>query len=402
MYTLFVENRLALKREFIKELDVLGFYDDTRFKEKRFIEWVNTHTKVWPRSLKTGKPKRDVKTLERMLQHSPELSGFLELQQHLSKLKDLDLPLGPDSRNRTDLKAYFTLTARNAPKAREFILAHAKVLRGLIRPEPVMVVINADYKQQEIYVAASLSGDPKLLQACQSGDVYVNIGKALGRIPPEGTPESHPRERDQMKTLKLGIIYGRGYKSIAAELGIPEPEALGILRDHKRTYPQFWRWVRRNRRKARGRKYMQTRMGWRVRVTQKMTPQEIQNWPVQSTAADVFRLACSFLNERGIRLLAPLHDSILVEANEGEEEAVKQIITEEMERAAEIIIGLRIPVDQDVIHYPDRLLTKKTRPTWDRIVGVLQKPAVDVEECSTMETGCFPSDTPCFTTDAHR
>ena len=42
------------------------------------------------------------------------------------------------------------------------------------------MLIHRDYKQQEPRIAAFLSGDAALLEACLSGDVYIGLAKQLG------------------------------------------------------------------------------------------------------------------------------------------------------------------------------------------------------------------------------
>ena len=73
--------------------------------------------------------------------------------------------------------------ARNAPGASQFVFGPAKWLRFLITPPPGRALVHRDFCQQEVRIAAVLSGDSALLQACESGDVYLGIAQQLGFLP---------------------------------------------------------------------------------------------------------------------------------------------------------------------------------------------------------------------------
>src|SRR5262249_56121220 len=85
-------------------------------------------------------------------------------------------------RNRTPLWAYGTKTARNAPSTTQYVFGPAKWLRFLITPSLGRALVHRDFKQQEPRIAAILSGDTALLEACQSGDVYLGIAQQLGFV----------------------------------------------------------------------------------------------------------------------------------------------------------------------------------------------------------------------------
>ena len=67
-----------------------------------------------------------------------------------------------------------------------------------------------DWSQQEFGIAASLSGDEAMMDAYRSGDPYLAFGKQAGRIPADGTKQTHGAERDLFKACVLGVQYGMG------------------------------------------------------------------------------------------------------------------------------------------------------------------------------------------------
>ena len=69
----------------------------------------------------------------------------------------------------------------------------------LIQPQAGEVLLAADYRAEEIAVAAGLSGDQMLLQAYEAGDPYLELGTLAGMIQP-GMEEGQVRQ-----IRKLGL-----------------------------------------------------------------------------------------------------------------------------------------------------------------------------------------------------
>src|SRR5262249_59062718 len=92
------------------------------------------------------------------------------------------LAVGNDAGNRTPLWAYCTKTARCAPSTTKYVFGPAKWLRFIVVPLPGLALIHRDYQQQEVRIAAVVSGDDALLAACESGDVYSGIAEQIGLL----------------------------------------------------------------------------------------------------------------------------------------------------------------------------------------------------------------------------
>src|SRR5262249_49478871 len=95
--------------------------------------------------------------------------------------------------------------ARNAPSASQYIFGPAKWLRHFIMPPPGRVLVHRDYSQQEVRIAAIVSGDRALLRACESGDVYLGIAELLGFLHNSVTDAERGAVRVLFKTVVLGI-----------------------------------------------------------------------------------------------------------------------------------------------------------------------------------------------------
>ena len=57
---------------------------------------------------------------------------------------------------------------------------------------------------------------------------------------------------------------------------------------------------------------MQTVFGWHVQVGDDPNPRSLRNFPMQANGAEMLRIACCLATERGIKVVAPVHDAVLI------------------------------------------------------------------------------------------
>ena len=58
---------------------------------------------------------------------------------------------------------------------------------------------------------------------------------------------------------------------------------------------------------------LHTVFGWTVRVGPDANPRSLRNFPCQANGAEMMRLACCLATERGVSVVAPVHDAVMVE-----------------------------------------------------------------------------------------
>jgi integrase len=105
-----------------------------------------------------------------------------------------------------------------------------------------------------------------------------------------------------------------GASTLAQSLAVSEASGRRLLELHRQTYPGFWRWSAAAIDQAMLRGRLWTVFGWQVHVGADSNPRSLANFPVQANGAEMLRLACCLATERGIRVCAPVHDALLVEA----------------------------------------------------------------------------------------
>ena len=274
------------------------------FSMQRWAGWLARNGIPWPR-LDSGVLDLSDDTFRQMARQYPAVAPIRELRHTLSKLRLNDLAVGPDGRNRCMLSAFQAKTGRNQPSNSRFIFGPSCWLRGLIQPPPGQAVAYVDWEQQEFGIAAALSGDKPMMEAYTSGDPYLTLAKQAGAVPPDATKATHPQQRVQFKVCALAVQYGMGGRSLAQSLGVPEAQGRELLRLHRQTYPEFWRWSEAAVNHAMLRSRLHTVFGWMVHVGAESNPRSLANFPMQANGAEMLRLACCLATERGIQVSVP-------------------------------------------------------------------------------------------------
>ena len=243
------------------------------------------------------------------------------------------------------------------------------VAEGMIPPS---IMAYVDWSQQEFGIAASLSGDEAMMDAYRSGDPYLAFGKQAGRIPADGTKQSHAAERDLFKACVLGVQYGMGVASLACRIGKSSPYAVELLRLHRETYPKFWAWSDGAESHAMLLNRLHTVFGWTVRIGSDANPRSLRNFPCQANGAEMLRLACCLAMERGVSIVAPIHDAVLIEGLEWEiDDAVAETQAAMAEASAVILDGFRLRSEAKIARWPDRYMDGRGREFWGRVMSLL-------------------------------
>jgi DNA polymerase-1 len=332
---------------------------------------------VWS-LLESGAPDMKRKTFETMTKGYPQLENLRQLRYARDKMREVKLAVGRDARNRTVLWPFKAKTSRTQPKAAQWIFSPAVWLRSLIKPEPGMAVAYVDYSSMEFLIAASLSDGHcgpgnAMLGMYQSGDPYLSFAKRVGAVPLTATKESHAEIRDKYKTMLLAVQYGMSVQTLAARLQVSYFEAHEMLSQHKELFSQYWAWSDDWVAHALQTGIVRTVFGWshHIGIIGSVNERSLRNWPVQATGADILRIACILAARHGIKLLAPVHDAVLVEAPIYRIEADVALTQEIMRRASRIVLNKttegthELRTDAKIIRYPDRYTDPRGDAIWN-------------------------------------
>lgn len=335
----------------------------------------------FPRT-KSGKFKSDKDTLEQW--------GYWQGLEALWKYNKVEASLkwfnkdnkngffdrfGLDSHVRPYYGIFGTQTGRNAAKAKTFPLAMSSWLRSIVRPLKGSFIIGCDFSQQEVYVAAKLSNDQNLLDAYNSGDVYLAFAKQAGLVPKTATKESHKLERMLCKSTVLGLQFGMGHQKLKTKLKldsgkeISDEKTAELITAHKNTYQDYWKWVKDITYEYKQETPLMTNDGW-VLFCDNRVITSVRNFPVQANAAAITRKAIVRCWEMGLKVMCGLHDAIYVISENPtlDEDYLKETMlwaTEQILKEEENKTTMRI--DSKVVSHEETWIEEKGQKDWDKL-----------------------------------
>src|SRR5262245_48604471 len=314
-----------------------------------------------------------------------QIEPLRQLRYIRDKLRSIQLSVGRDGRNRTVLWPFSSKTSRTQPKAKHWIFSPSVWLRFLIKPEPGKALAYIDYSSAEFGIAAALSDkhtgpNNPMLDLYQSGDPYLNFGKTVGQLAPTATRNQPGVEakRDQLKVMCLATQYIMQALTLSTHLGVTYLEAHEMLQLHRGLLSQYWHWSEDWMHHSLTSGMMRTVYGWQCATgITELSERSIRNWPIQSTCADLFRLAYVWGTRHGLTLIAPVHDAVLLEAPEDRIEADVALMHEIMRRASRVILNptadgtIELRTDVKIIRYPDRFTDGRGKELWETVLKLL-------------------------------
>jgi hypothetical protein len=368
------ENWVLIQDRLIARVDCnYGVFDGRTFKTDRFADYLVKNGIPWPR-LPSGNLALDEDTFRIMEGLHPQIAPLRQLRVTLSQMRLSELAVGPDGRNRCMLSPFRARTGRNQPSNNGFIFGPAVWLRGLIYPAPGYGVAYVDWSQQEFGIAAALARDQAMMRAYMSGDPYLEFARQARAVPADATKRSHGAIRNQFKSCALAVQYGMGAEALAARIGQPVSLARDLLRLHRETYRQFWKWSDASVDFAMLYGYLTTVFGWTIHVGSHVNTRSLRNYPMQANGAEMLRLACCLATERGVRVCAPIHDAILIEAAEDElGHAVAETERAMSDASALVLDGFRLHSDARPIIHPARYEDERGKQMWETCWQVIRE-----------------------------
>ena len=166
--------------------------------------------------------------------------------------------------------------------------------------------------------------------------------------------------RRNAKAVNFGIVYGISSFGLGENIGISRKEAGEYIKKYFETFPGLKKFLDGLVESAKDKGYSETYFGRRRPIpelknsnfmTRQFGERVAMNAPIQGTAADIIKLAMisvwKTLREKNLksRLILQVHDELLIEGPEQEASEVNNILTECMEKAADLAVKLEISVD---------------------------------------------------------
>jgi len=366
-----------IREKLIEEIDKdYGVYEGATFRTQKFADWLRTRGIPWP-TLDSGALDLKQDTFKDMAKIYPELSPLKELRSAMGQLRLNDLAVGSDGRNRCLISPFQAKTGRNLPSSSRYIFGPSVWIRRLIKPEPEHAIAYIDWSQQEFGIAAVLSKDPKMIEAYQSGDPYWTFACQAGAVPPGAAERDYQHIRDQFKQCALAVQYGMGPASLANRINQPVSRAKELLRLHRESYKEFWRWSDGVVDYAILKHRLHTVFGWQIQANGIPNHRSLRNFPMQANGAEMLRLACCFALNRDVKVCGPIHDAILIEARIDELDEKTETAEKAMaDASAAVLSGFQLRTDVKKVIYPEQYHDPRGERMWEAVWGVLKMPHI--------------------------
>lgn len=294
-----------------------------------------------------GAPSLDQNLLSFLRNEYELIDRYMTWKTAVTKVSNIEKLLesvGPDGRIHCNYRQMGTETGRlSAASPNLQQVNRGKDFRSKFVAAPGYLLVVADFSQVELRVAAELSGEQRMIDAYLAGrDLHTETAALMTGVSLE---EVSKEARTSAKVANFGLLYGAGpatlQKQAVAQYGIDMElsEAREIVEDFRAAYPRLYAWQQEEGTKKT--EAVQTALGRRrmlVGFNDKYTTRI--NTQVQGTAGDIAKIAIGRLwklicqaPQDEAKLIAMVHDEIVLEVREGTEERWGQLLKESMEAA---------------------------------------------------------------------
>jgi DNA polymerase-1 len=319
---------------------------------------------------KSGQYSTDVTELERLAGEGVTCASLVLEWRQLTKLKStytdaLQAQINPQTgRVHTSFSLTGAQTGRlssNDPNLQNIPIRTeiGRKIRDAFVAAPGYKLLSADYSQIELRLAAHMADVPPLKEAFRQGiDIHSLTAEELfGRVDRD--------TRNQAKTINFAILYGSSAWGIAGRLGVPKEEGKAIIDRYFERFPGIRAFIHSTLAFARERGFTRTLFGRKTHFMPNIrspnpsiragAERAAINAPIQGTSADLIKRAMTRMDNAlaeagldGVRMLLQVHDELVFEVPEGQEEAAAAVIKRVMATAAEPAIKLDVPLDVEV------------------------------------------------------
>jgi DNA polymerase-1 len=236
--------------------------------------------------------------------------------------------------------------------------AEGRAIRAAFTPGPGYdALMTVDYSQIEMRLMAHLSQDPGLIQAFKSGeDLHNTVASEVFAVE-VGAVDSEMRR--QIKAMSYGLAYGLSAYGLSQQLDLTPSAATALMERYFQRFGGIRDYLAKVVNQARIDGYTETIMGRRRylpeltsenRVAREAAERMALNSPIQGSAADLIKVAMVAVENELIkqgfksRLLLQVHDELIFEVIDSEQEAVAELVKSLMEGAADLLLPLSVNI----------------------------------------------------------
>jgi len=219
-----------------------------------------------------------------------------------------------------------------------------KEIRKAFIADKKNILISADYNQIEMRILADMADVKELKKAFKNNeDIHSLTASQVFNVPINKVNDDLRRKA---KTINFGIIYGITQYGLAKQISVSNQEALDFINAYFKKFPQIKDYMNSTISTCRKQGYVSNIFGRRIHLRgindknfsiRSFQERAAINAPIQGSAADIIRLAMIKINrlieedkKLQTKMLLQIHDELIFECSEKDEEYVKKTIKDAM------------------------------------------------------------------------
>ena len=228
-----------------------------------------------------------------------------------------------------------------------------RLIRSAFIPSDDSILVSADYSQIELRILAHVSKCKHMIEAFNNGeDLHASTAAKIYNINMSDVTKD---QRRIAKAVNFGIVYGMSPWGLAEELNISTFEANDFINRYFMIYPEVKAYLDNVVKETKEIGYTETIFGRRRYMPEinssngalrQFAERTAKNAPIQGAAADVIKLAMVAVDKKfkelGLKskLIAQVHDELVVDTINSEVEIVKKLLKEIMEGVVKLDVLL--------------------------------------------------------------
>ena len=321
------------------------------------------------KSLKSGALSTNAKILEDLIEQGYAIADLLLEWRQISKLKNtytdaLQDQISPvTKRIHTHFSNVATTTGRlssSEPNLQNIPIrsVEGNKIREAFIVEEGCQLLSADYSQIELRLLAHIADIPALKEAfAQNIDIHSLTASQIFSV---DITEVDAMMRRKAKAINFGIIYGISAFGLAKQLGVARADAGHYINAYFEKYPGIQNYMEKTKEFARLHGYVETLMKRKCFIKsindknhalRSFGERAAINAPLQGTASDIAKIAminvAQKLRENNLKtkMLLQVHDELLFEVPNEEQEVAINLIKTTMENVVLLDVPLIVSIN---------------------------------------------------------
>ncbi len=219
-----------------------------------------------------------------------------------------------------------------------------KEIRKAFIAEKKNILISADYNQIEMRILADMADVKELKKAFKNDqDIHSITASQVFNVPINKVTDDYRRKA---KAINFGIIYGITQYGLAKQISVSNQEALDFINSYFKKFPEIKEYMNSTIKTCRKKGYVTNIFGRRIHLrsindknfsVRSFQERAAINAPIQSSAADIIRLAMIKIDKilemdekNKAKMLLQIHDELIFECLKKDELQIKKIIKDAM------------------------------------------------------------------------